>query len=92
VAGTLTLSIRDAVLVSLEHNRALQIQRFLPAMNRTAEARTAAPFDLNLAADVSGAWNRSPTANPDTFQSADKQTLSLGANRFLPDRHHGRGD
>jgi outer membrane protein TolC len=80
----LTLSITEAILMSLQNNRSLRVQRFGPAVSRTGELRAAAPFDLNLAADASSSWDRTPAAAPDTFQRTDKQTYSLGANRLYP--------
>jgi outer membrane protein TolC len=79
----LTLSVKEAVLISLEQNLALRVQRFGPQISRTAEEQAAAAFDLNLVADLNVKQNRSEVAGGDDYKNSSQQSLALGVNRFF---------
>jgi outer membrane protein TolC len=79
----LALSVRDAVLMSLERNRGLLVQRYQPEITRTGEDQAAAAFDLGLSGDASGSWNRTPLADAGGYQTSDTQELTFGLSRLL---------
>lgn len=80
----LALSVREAVLLGLEHNRALDLERAGPQMARAAEEAATAPFDTTLSAGASAAWERSPSSPGGDLENDDRQRLSVGASRLLP--------
>jgi hypothetical protein len=43
--GPLSITVQDALLMALENNRALKIERFNPAITQTAEEEARAEFD-----------------------------------------------
>jgi outer membrane protein len=51
--GPLQVTVADAVLMSLENNRALVVQRLNPAITQTLEDQARAVFDPTIAADLS---------------------------------------
>ncbi len=67
LTGPIEINVLDAVLLALENNRALRLQRFAPAISRTAEQAAGAAFDPVLSASVSG--SRSRTASDVTSRS-----------------------
>jgi len=52
--GPLTLTITEAILLSLENNRSLVVQRLTPSIRQTAEDRERAVFDPATNAEVFG--------------------------------------
>ena len=53
-AGPLRVTIAEAILLCLENNRALVVQRLDPAVQQTFEDQERAVFDPAINADVSG--------------------------------------
>ena len=52
-AGAVVLTLREAVLMGLEHNRNFQVERLKPAISRSAEEVERAAFDPVLSGTVS---------------------------------------
>ena len=52
-AGPITVSVNEAVLLCLENNRSLVVERLAPAIRKTAEEQERALFDPILDAEVS---------------------------------------
>ena len=50
--GPLELTLREALLTALEHNPALRVQRWNPAIQKTYEAQPEAVFDPTVAAQL----------------------------------------
>lgn len=53
-AGPIEITIEEAVLLALENNRALHVERLNPPIQRTFEAQERAAFEPVLTADASG--------------------------------------
>ena len=51
--GTLSITIEDAVLLALENNRALHIEKLNPAIQRTFEEQERAWFEPAISAGIS---------------------------------------
>ncbi len=51
--GPLDISIEDAIVIALEHNRAFQVERLSPQIRRTFETEQRAAFDPTLSAGYS---------------------------------------
>ncbi len=56
----LRLSLDDAILMSLENNRSLQVRRFEPLIRETDEMQQAAAFDAQIAAELSAGRQQQP--------------------------------
>lgn len=52
ISGPLEIGIGQAILLALEHNRSLAVERLRPAIARTFEGQAAAEFDPLLSADI----------------------------------------
>jgi outer membrane protein len=53
-AGPLRLTLTESMLLCLENNRSLQVQRLTPSIRQTAEDRERAAFDPVIDAEISG--------------------------------------
>jgi outer membrane protein len=87
-SGPLKLSVTDATLLTLEHNRSLSVQRFNPDIQRTAEQQQRAVFDPVLTGAFSLMRQRT-RSEPGTVGgpsvTREQQTnASLGLSEFLP--------
>ncbi len=51
--GPLKLTIKETLLLCLENNRALMVERLNPAIRETEESRETAPFDPEIGVEVS---------------------------------------
>ncbi|MFW6159454.1 MAG: TolC family protein, partial [Planctomycetota bacterium] len=71
--GPVKLAVVEAVLVGLENNRALRVERKNPAISRTFEEEEKAVFDPVLAAEVSAGYQRGRTV-----AGADTSTTAVG--------------
>jgi len=80
--GPLEITVGDAILLALENNRALSVERLTPSILATFEELERARFDPALSADLSASRERS------NQESADTTTSQLGADaaisEFLP--------
>ncbi|RPI62844.1 MAG: TolC family protein, partial [Planctomycetaceae bacterium] len=64
VNGRLRLSVADAILVSLEHNQGLVVNRYRPPIVRTQEDVQRAVFDPMLSGEISSGRTWSPFSSP----------------------------
>ena len=73
--GPLSITITEAVLISLEKNKSLVVQKLNPQINRTVEQRALSVFDPDLKGTVSGGKTRlesPPTPGSGPFTSTEK--------------------
>jgi outer membrane protein len=83
-AGPMTITIENAVLMALENNRALSVERLNPLIQRTFEQQERAAFDPAVSADVSvdekSADDRAGTSSRDDSSTSG----SAGVSELLP--------
>lgn len=74
----LRLTVREAVLMGLENNRGLRVERFTPAIRSTAEDQQAAVFDPSISASVSDqiARDQQVVRSTGSPTNADSDTIS----------------
>ncbi|MBV1916335.1 MAG: TolC family protein [Pseudomonadales bacterium] len=81
----LDLSIEQAVLMALESNLSLKVQRFQPQITKTFEELEAARFDTSLSADISANFESQPqlatSIGGDLELKTDNYSSSLGLER-----------
>lgn len=82
--AVLDLSLEDAVVLSLRNNQSLIVQRFDPAITRTAEEKQKAVFDPVLGWSVEGQRTRSPSAEEDAYESSDSLGGGLSLEKSFP--------
>lgn len=84
VGSTLSLTVSDAVLMALENNRSLIVQRMAPSISRTAEQQQRAAFDPDLTGQLS--FSRAKSRRPGAPVSSRSQDISVeaGIQEFLP--------
>ena len=84
----LSLDISEAVLLSLENNQALAVQRYQPQISRTAVEAERAKFDPVLSGQLRSQQNksRSPTTQPHktTFGLSRSLSGQIGVDQLLP--------
>ena len=82
-AGPLQISVEEAVLLALENNRALRLERLNPPIQRTFEEEERATFEPVLSAELSGSREKGEART-----GADTRDSSTGAgvalSEFLP--------
>jgi outer membrane protein len=87
-AATLAVNVRRAILLSLENNPDLAIQRLNPAIQRTGEQQQRAAFDPIVDADISAGRSRTVRhAGPGTGGSdstVNQINGDLSGTEFLP--------
>jgi len=76
--GLLSISIRDAVFLGLEDNRALRVERLIPAVQKTLEEQQAAAFDPSFNARIYGGDEESRSAQGGTIVSNRDSTVVSG--------------
>ncbi len=76
----LALSLREALLLSLENSPALKVQALSVSVTRTAEKEQAGAFDPTVSAEVSRTWN--PTS-PSGTVSPDETDAGAGVSALL---------
>jgi outer membrane protein TolC len=82
-AGPLELSVSQAILLALENNESLAVDRFNPQIRRTAEQVARAAFDPDLTAAFSG--RRTKTQELNSPVSISKSgSAEVGLSEFLP--------
>ncbi len=79
--GPLSITVENAILLALERNRGLSVQRLAPARRATAEARAAAAFDPRLAASASASHVADFQGSGSPY---DGQSSSIGVSALLP--------
>ncbi len=77
----LEITLGDAILMSLENNRALRIERLSPSIRKTYEQQEQAVFDPEVSAGISASRERSTETGDITDGDAG---VSMGIGRFLP--------
>jgi outer membrane protein len=80
--GPLVVTIDQAMLLALENNKSLMVQRLNPQIERTFEQQERAAFDPDLTAQVANERNR-VIDGPTPYRSSGT-TASVGAQEFLP--------
>lgn len=87
-AEPLAVGVTEAVLLALDNNQALAVQRYAPEIQRTAVARERAAFDPVLSAGLSSSHrkSRSPTTRPNETTASLSRGLSAdaGLDQLLP--------
>ncbi|HOJ39379.1 MAG TPA: TolC family protein, partial [bacterium] len=87
-AKTLTLGLREAVLLGLQNNQALRVEKLTPAVRKTYEEEDKARFDPTLEAGLSlsrqHAQTPSRTTGALTGTTSSQVNLSGGFSRLLP--------
>lgn len=82
----LTVTIQEAILMSLKNNRALVVERLNPSIQQTYEDQARAVFDPMIGGDIS--LERSHTQSPSTTgvreATADTSTIGLSLQEFFP--------
>jgi len=86
--GPLSITITEAVLISLEKNKSLVVQKLNPQINRTVEQRAQSVFDPYLTGTVLGGKTRSqsvPGPGTGSFSSTEKIfSVDASISEFLP--------
>ena len=77
-AEPLALTVQEAILAAMEHNRALAVERLNPEIARTFEQEQRAAFDPRLAAEVAGSAERRP-ATAGLEDRSDESAISAAA-------------
>lgn len=80
--GPLTITVEQAMLLALENNKSLMVQRLNPQIERTVEQQQLAAFDPDLTAQV--ADERNQVARGPTPYRSDGIAGSVGVQEFLP--------
>ena len=86
--GPLEIAVADAILLALENNRALHVQRLTPSISATYEEQERARFDPSLGAELSASRERaraeSRTTGTMTDTTSSRTGASAGITKFLP--------
>ena len=86
--GPLEIAVQDAILLALENNRALSVQRLAPSIRRTYEEEERAKFDPTLGASLSALRERVRAESRTTGAMTDTRSTGTGAGAgitgFLP--------
>ncbi len=80
--GPLNITITQAVLLALENNKSLVVQRFSPQIKRTLEQQELAIFDPDLTGEFADEHTK-VTAGPIKSRSNDS-SMAVGIQEFLP--------
>jgi len=83
-SGPLSLTVDQAILMALEHNQALRVQRLEPAIGRTFEQQERAEFDPILSAEASYARRRAPRDSDDDRVTTGEALLGAILSQHLP--------
>ncbi len=83
--GPLALTVQEAILLALENNRSLAVDRFNPQIARTNEQIQRALFDPTITGGYSGSRTKVRGRNNPFLDSLTNSTTgNIGANIFLP--------
>ncbi len=80
--GPLAITVEQAMLLALENNKTLMVQRLNPQIERTYEQQELAAFDPTLTGQV--ASERDKVVDGATPRRVDGITASAGVEEFLP--------
>lgn len=85
---TLSLSVEQAVMMALERNQSLKVERLRPALNQVAEDEAAAAFDIGLSAEVAATGDRALRTLGNSAQFLDiissGSSSRFGVNKLFP--------
>ena len=77
-SGPLEVSVEDAILLGLENNRGLAVERLTPPLRRTVEDEERAVFDPTLGGQISKQRSKSDETDTDVVSG------NMSINQFLP--------
>jgi outer membrane protein TolC len=81
--GPIDVTIEEAVLLALENNRALRVERLNPPIKRTFEEQERAAFEPVLSAEVSGEREKAESRTGGTTHDSSTGA-AVGVSEFLP--------
>jgi outer membrane protein len=86
--GPIEITVGNAILLALENNRSLRVERFNPSIIRTFEDQERAVFDPVLSGSASGSREKgkqlSTTTGAIADFSANETTAHIGISQFFP--------
>jgi outer membrane protein len=83
--GPITVTVQNAILMALEHNRALKVEKFNPAIRRTGEDEERAAFDPILTGGYSRDREKSEIpSRPNRENLTNEIDAGLGVSEYLP--------
>jgi len=86
--GPIEVTIENAILLALENNRSLHVERFNPSIQHTFEEQERAVFDPEITGGLSGTRERSETRSRTTGKITEDRTSEtgseLGISQFFP--------
>jgi len=81
-AGPLDLTVREALLLALENNQGLRVERLNPPIRRTAEERARAAFDPVVSADLN--YTRERAERTDATTRSETISGTAGVDTLFP--------
>lgn len=81
--GPVNITLDEAVIISLEKNKSLVVQKLNPQISRTFEQQALAAFDPDFTASVSGSKARQMTTPTPGADSVDQTTKMISAEAAL---------
>jgi len=83
--GPIEITVREALLLALENNRSLRIEKFNPAISRTAEEEARSDFDPVLTGEYSYDREKKDTSVSSISEKLKNQkNATLGVSGYLP--------
>jgi len=82
--GRLRLTVEDAVIMALDHNRAFMVERLTPSILETLEEEARAVFDPVVDGGVSFSREKGPLATGPETTTDSAVDVDLGASVFYP--------
>jgi outer membrane protein len=86
--NAIELTVTQAILVSLENNKSLSVQRFNPQILRTIEQQSLSAFDADITGNISGqrkAFMTVPVPHTESVPELNKELLAgIGISQFFP--------
>lgn len=88
LGGSIEITVGNAILLALENNRSLRVERLNPSIRRTFEDQERAVFDPVLSGSASGFRERgkqlSRTTNEIDDITTNRTTADIGVSQFFP--------
>jgi outer membrane protein TolC len=86
--NAIEVAVEDAILMALENNQALKLERLSPQIQKTFEAQERATFDPTLTADLAGGKTKEEQigSSDSGVQTSEVDTIAgdVSVNEFLP--------
>jgi len=83
--GPLELTVQDAILMALENNRALRVEKFNPALSETVEEEARAEFDPVITGEYSRSREKTDSDTPGSGAKLENEiNTDLGLSTRLP--------